>query len=134
MVSNLNAQSILGKWNNRDRKTGEINSVVEIYEKDSMLYAKIVHVINPELRDALCEKCKGSMKNKPVMGMNVLFKLKKKNENKWSEGYGLDPESGLYFNAIVKYISVNKIKIRAFALISLFGKTAYCDRTEPIKS
>lgn len=131
---NINAQSILGKWNNRDRKTGKINSIVEIYEKDSLLYAKIVHIIDPKKRDALCTKCKGSMNNKPVVGMNVLFKLKKKNENKWSDGYGLDPESGLYFNAIVKHISLNKIKIRAYALIPLFGKTAYWDRTEPLKS
>ena len=126
----MNAQSIFGEWNNRNRKTGEIDSKVKIYEKEGLIYAKIIHIIDPKLRDEVCKKCKGSMKNKPVLGMNVLFKLKQTKENKWTDGYGLDPESGLYFNAYIKLINPDKLKIRAYAAIPLFGKTAYWDKVK----
>ena len=30
----INAQTIFGKWNSKNEKTGDIDSVIEIYEKN----------------------------------------------------------------------------------------------------
>lgn len=122
-----NAQEVLGKWNNRDEKTGAIDSVVEIYKKDGMLFAKIVDIMDPELKDALCTLCKGSVKNKPALGLHVLYKLEKK-KNKWVGGYGLDPRTGHYFNVYIKLVTTDKLKVRGYAGIPIFGKTVYWDR------
>jgi len=129
IIISMNAQTVFGKWNSRDKKTGKIDSVVEIYEKDDQLFAKIIDIKDPELRDGLCTKCKGSKKDKPALGMNILYKLTPKND-KWIGGYGLDPRTGNYFNVYIKLIKPNKIKVRGYAGIPLFGKTVYWDRVE----
>ncbi|WP_439132803.1 DUF2147 domain-containing protein [Polaribacter sp.] len=123
----INAQDVFGKWNNRDEKTGEIDSVVEIYKKNGKLFAKIIDITDPELKNGLCTKCKGSKKNKPALGMDVLYNLEKKN-NKWIGGYGLEPRTGQYFNVYIKLVKPNKLKIRGYAVIPFFGKTVYWDR------
>ena len=129
----FNAQTIIGKWNSIDKKTGKIDSVVEIYEnKNGEIYAKIVDITDPKLKNGLCTLCKGSKKDKPALGMHILYKLNKVNSNKWSGGYGLDPRTGNYFNVYIKLVKPNKLKVRGYAGIPLFGKTVYWKRTNPI--
>jgi uncharacterized protein (DUF2147 family) len=124
MAFSLNAQTVIGKWNNKDEKTGKVDSTVEIYEKDGKLFGKIIDIKDPELKDALCTLCKGSAKNKPALGLHVLYHLEKKG-NKWVGGYGLDPRTGYYFNVYIKLESPNKLKVRGYAGIPFFGKTVY---------
>ena len=123
----INAQAVLGKWHNRDEKTGKIDSTVEIYEKNGKLFGKIVDIQDPKLKNALCTLCKGSAKNKPALGLHVLYELEKKG-NKWIGGYGLDPRTGYYFNVYIKLIKPNKLKVRGYAGFPIFGKTVYWDR------
>lgn len=78
----VNSQTIFGKWNNRDENTGKVDSVVEIYEKNGFAFANIIDITDPKLNAALCTKCKGSVKNKPALGLTVLYELEKK-KNKW---------------------------------------------------
>ena len=92
-----------------------------------MLFGKIVDIMDPELKGALCTLCKGSVKNKPALGLHVLYKLEKKG-NKWVGGYGLDPRTGHYFNVYIKLVKPNKLKIRGYAGIPIFGKTVYWDK------
>ena len=123
----LDAQTVLGKWNNRDEKTGEIDSTVEIYRNNGKLFGKITDIKDPKLKDALCTLCKGSVKNKPALGLHVLYELEQKG-NKWIGGYGLDPRTGYYFNVYIKLENNNKLKVRGYAGIPLFGKSVYWDR------
>lgn len=125
----MNAQTVLGKWNNRDEKTGKIDSTVEIYESNGKLFGKIVDIKDPKLKDSLCTLCKGSKKNKPVLGLHVLYHLEKKG-NKWVGGYGLDPRTGYYFNVYIKLVKANKLKVRGYAGVPIFGKSVYWDKEE----
>ena len=123
----INAQTIFDKWNTRDEKTGNINSVVEIYKKNGKAYAKIIKIIDPKYKDKLCDLCKGNNKNKPGVGINVLLKLEKKRK-KWSKGYAFDPRNGNYYNCYIKLIEPNKLKVRGFVGIPIFGETVYWER------
>ena len=119
-----NAQSIFGKWESRDEKTNKIDSVVEVYEKDGKAYAKIVEITDKTKKEALCVLCENENKNKPILGMNILTGLSK-DGNEWSGGKILDPRNGKIYKCYIKLINKNKLKIRGYIGVSLFGKTAY---------
>lgn len=125
----LNAQTIFGKWNSKNDTTGKVDSVIEVYEKDGKAYAKIIEILNPERRNAVCEMCEGDNKNKPVLGLNILTGLEK-NDDEWSGGTILDPRNGKIYKCYIALVNNHKLKIRGYIGVSLFGKTAYWERVE----
>ncbi len=121
---NINAQSIFGKWENRDETTNEVDSVIEVYEKNGKAYAKIIEITDESRQDAICDKCSGKRKNEPILGMNILSGLKK-DGSEWSGGKILDPKNGKEYKCYIKLEEKNKLKIRGYVGFSLLGRTAY---------
>lgn len=125
----INAQSIFGKWHSNNEETGEIDSVIEIYKKDGKAYAKVVEIKNPARKNAVCDKCEDKNKDKPILGLDILTGLEK-DDNEWSGGTILDPRNGKIYKCYIKLVNTNKLKIRGYIGVSLFGKTAYWQRAE----
>ncbi|MDY0781496.1 DUF2147 domain-containing protein [Tenacibaculum sp. IB213877] len=123
----INAQTIFGKWENRDEESGKVNSVIEVYEKDGKAFAKIVEITNPERKDAVCDKCDGDNKNKPILGMDILTGLEK-DGSEWSGGEILDPKKGKVYKCFIELQGKNKLKVRGYLGVSLFGRTVYWHR------
>lgn len=127
--SSINAQTIFGKWNSTNEKTGKVDSVIEVYEKDGKAFAKIVEIMNPERKNDVCKECKGDNKNKPILGMNILTGLEKDGDE-WSGGKILDPRNGKIYKCYIKLEDDKKLKIRGYLGFALIGKTAYWERAE----
>lgn len=120
----LNAQTIFGKWENRDEETGKVDSVIEVYQKDGKAYAKIIEITDQNRQDAVCDQCSGKNKNQPILGMHILNGLEKDGEE-WSGGKILDPKNGKQYKCYIKLEEDNKLKIRGYIGFSLLGRTAY---------
>jgi uncharacterized protein (DUF2147 family) len=125
----INAQTIFGKWNSTNEETGNIDSIIEVYEKDGKAFAKVIEIKGSARKNAVCEKCEDENKNKPILGLNILTGLEK-NKDEWSGGNILDPRNGRIYNCYIKLIKPNKLKIRGYIGLALFGKTAYWERAE----
>ncbi|CAM1365555.1 conserved exported hypothetical protein [Tenacibaculum litopenaei] len=125
----MQAQTIFGKWENRDEKTNRVDSVIEVYEKDGKAYAKIIEITDENRQNAVCDKCSGKNKNKPILGMNILTGLKKDGDE-WSGGKILDPKKGKEYKCFIKLENANKLKIRGYIGFSLLGRTAYWYRKD----
>jgi uncharacterized protein (DUF2147 family) len=125
----INAQTIFGKWNSKNEETGNIDSIIEVYEKDGKAFAKVIDIKGSERRKALCVQCEDENKNKPILGLNILTGLEKDGEE-WSGGSILDPRNGKVYNCYIKLVKSNKLKIRGYIGLALFGKTAYWERAE----
>jgi uncharacterized protein (DUF2147 family) len=125
----INAQTIFGKWNSTNEETGNIDSIIEVYEKDGKAFAKVIEIKGSTRKNAVCEKCEDENKNKPILGLNILTGLQE-NEDEWSGGNILDPRNGRIYNCYIKLIKPNKLKIRGYMGLALFGKTAYWERAE----
>ncbi|HEV8692986.1 MAG TPA: DUF2147 domain-containing protein [Lysobacter sp.] len=123
------ATSPLGRWKTFDDETGKPMSITEVYEaKNGKLAAKVVETLNTP--NAMCTKCSGDKKNKPVIGMPVLWNLEKTADG-WGNGQGFKPSTGDSFKAkSVKLIDGgNKLEITGCKL-ALFCRTAHWARVD----
>lgn len=124
------SQTIFGTWNTYDDVSKELESVIEIYEKDGEAFAKIIDIIDSEKRSSVCINCSGKLKNQPILNMNILSGLKKKGEE-WSGGKILDPKNGKSYKCYIKLIDKNTLKLRGYIGFSVFGRTAIWKRANP---
>jgi len=125
----VNSQSIFGKWHSTNEETGEIDSVIEVYKKQEKAFAKIIDIKNSERKNAVCDLCKDKNKNKPILGLNILTGLEQDGEE-WSGGTILDPRNGKVYKCYIHLVHKNKLKIRGYLGLAVFGKTAYWQRAE----
>ncbi len=118
------SQSILGKWKTIDDETGNERSIVEIYEADGKIYAKIVKLLIKSEENRVCENCKGANKNKPLKGLIVIDGLKK-DGNEWNGAKILDPKTGNEYKCYITLEDPNKLKVRGYLGFALLGRTQY---------
>lgn len=129
MIFNAQSQSVLGKWKTIDDATGQAKSIVEVYEKSGKVYGKIIEILNPEKRKSLCTKCVGEDKNAPILGL-VIIKDLVKDGNEYNDGKILDPLKGEEYKCFITLDGKDKLKVRGFVGVSLFGRTQYWYRVK----
>ncbi|WP_281239444.1 MULTISPECIES: DUF2147 domain-containing protein [Flavobacterium] len=129
MIFNAQSQSVLGKWKTIDDATGQAKSIVEVYEKSGKVYGKIIEILNPEKRKSLCTKCTGEDKNAPILGL-VIIKGLVKDGNEYNDGKILDPSKGEEYKCFITLDGKDKLKVRGFVGVSLFGRTQYWYRVK----
>lgn len=121
------SQSIFGKWRTIDDETGEAKSIVEIYEQGGAVFGKIVDIINPERKNALCSKCEGSDKDKPILGF-VLIRNLKKDGAYYSGGTIFDPQKGKKYKCRLGLDTSNKDLLQVRGYVAFFYATQYWER------
>lgn len=118
----MNAQSVFGKWKTIDDKTGKAKSVVEIFESNGKVVGKIVEILDPAKRDRKCEKCEGSDKNKPILGLLIIKGLEKDGDE-YNGGNITDPETGNIYKCFIKLNGKDRLTVRGYMGISLIGRS-----------
>ena len=121
------SQTIFGKWNSFNEETNKVESVIEVYEKNSKAFAKIISIKDPSRSSAKCVECNGKRKNAPILGMNILTGLNK-DGNEWSGGKILDPKNGKEYKCYIQLLDKNTLKLRGYIGFSMFGRTAIWKR------
>jgi uncharacterized protein (DUF2147 family) len=121
--------SVLGKWKTIDDDSGKALGVVHIYEEDGKIVGKVIEIINPKSRDKRCNNCAGEDINQPVLGLVILRGLKK-DGNEYNGGKILDPKHGKYYKCYITLENENKLKVRGYIGIALFGRTQYWHRVK----
>jgi uncharacterized protein (DUF2147 family) len=129
--SPVNAQSpLIGTWKTIDDEgpnKGKESSYIEIFEKNGMYSGKITRLlIDPP--DKICDKCKGDLKNKLLIGMIIVKDMKKtgnvdkKIGEEYTGGTILDPDSGDVYKCKM-WVKDDVLTARGFIGISLFGRS-----------
>ncbi len=122
------SQSPLGHWKIFDESDGEAKSIVEIYEKDGLLAAKVVEFF-PSATVTHCTKCKDEFKGKSLLEMDIISGMVEY-EDKWDDGKILDPERGKEYSCQISFKDSNTLKVRGYIVKPLFGKTHLWYRAE----
>ncbi len=124
------AADFAGKWKTVDDKTGFSRGDVLVIKNNDGTYSGKIIAIRP-LPDKplveMCEKCKGALKNKPYVGLEIVsgFKQNPKSENEYTDGRVLDPLSGNVYNGKVKINAKGtRLTMRGYIGISALGRSA----------
>ena len=127
LFSSLSAQSVIGKWKTIDDETGEAKSIIDIYEQDGKLYGIVVEILNANKKDALCVKCEGSKKDKPILTMIIIDGLTK-DEDEYDGGTILDPQNGKTYKCSLKLDPEDSDILQVRGYVAFFYKTQYWKR------
>lgn len=117
----LFAQStIVGKWTTVD-ENGKDKSIVEIFQgSNGLYYGKIIKLlIKPN--NANCTACKGKLKDKPLIGLEIINGLGK-DGSEFAGGTITDPKSGKTYKCIISRDG-DKLNVRGYVGIAALGRT-----------
>lgn len=117
------AQNIEGTW--KTYEDGELKSEIELYEKNGMIYGKVVAIHNPDdgNYDPICTTCSGRRKNKPLKGMIIIQNLKKDGSEWYADDGVFHPDNDDYYDVRMWLDSENKLAIRGY--LGWFYQTNY---------
>lgn len=115
----------VGLWKSIDDKSGKPKALIRITENGGELQGKIEKLFleadadkNPK-----CDKCEGSNKDQPIIGMTILFGLKKDGDE-YTGGKILDPGNGKLYSSKLSVIENNKkLSVRGYIGTPLFGRS-----------
>jgi len=119
------AGSPVGNWRSIDDETKQERSIVSITEENGELKGVVQRIFDQPGDDPaqLCEQCKDERKGKPIIGMTILWGLRKDGDA-WTGGEILDPKNGKIYRCTITLSEDGKsLNIRGFIGISLIGRT-----------
>ena len=116
------SQTIFGKWKTIDDETGKEKGIVEIFERNGKIFGRIIDILDIEHKHHKCEKCEGEDNNKPILGLTII-KGMKKNGNVYEGGKVLDPKNGKSYQCKISLDGKDKLIVRGYIGISLFGRS-----------
>jgi uncharacterized protein (DUF2147 family) len=123
----------VGKWHSIDDKTKEVKSEISITESDGVLSGKVTKLLRKDAKqDAVCEECKGALKDKPILGLEIIHGAKKEaNEDVWTGGKILDPENGKEYRLkMTPEDGGKKLAVRGYIGSPVFGRSQTWVRVE----
>lgn len=117
--------SPVGVWRTIDDKTKKERSIIRITEANGELQGVVEKIFDQPGDDPahLCKECKGDLKDKPIIGMRILWGLKKDGAG-WSGGEILDPKNGRTYKAkLTPAVDGSTLDVRGYIGVSLIGRT-----------
>ena len=114
-----------GVWRTIDDKTDKVRSIIRISGVNGELRGVVEKIFDQPDDDPahLCKECKGDRKDKPIVGMTILWGLAK-DGNGWAGGEILDPKNGKIYRAKMSLAEDGmRLNVRGFVGVSLLGRT-----------
>lgn len=125
--------NVLGAW-----KTDGGDSILELFKCGEKICGKIVWLKVPnyiDSNDGPVGDIKVDRKNpdaalrrRPILGLQVISGLAATGDNRWEGGACYDPESGKSYKCKMHLRSTDKLELRGYIGISLFGRTLVLTR------
>jgi len=124
------SQSIFGKWKTIDDRTGNPKAVIDIYEKDGLMYGHVVEILEEGKENALCIKCDGEKKDKPVLGMTIIEGAEHRGDGVYKGDTLFDPEQAMTFRCKIWLNPDNSDELKVRGYLAFLYRTQTWIRVE----
>lgn len=121
--------AICGKW-----MSAEKNLAVEVYRNKQAYRAKIIYFTGGVTKDKPMEAVTDiknpdpALRNRKVLGLNVLEGLSYAKPNAWEGGKIYEVQSGKYWNAAAYLDKNGQLKVKGYWHMKLIGRTMTFNR------
>jgi uncharacterized protein (DUF2147 family) len=115
------SHAVTGLWLSADKR-----GIIRIYEQDGRFYGRLVWLLEPEddqgntILDS--ENPDPEKRDRPILGLQMVFGLEY-SSGEWRNGEIYDPESGNTYSARLRLNGSNRMDLRGFIRIPMFGRT-----------
>ncbi|MDO1511302.1 DUF2147 domain-containing protein [Maribacter confluentis] len=123
-------QSVFGKWKTIDDRTGLPKGVIEIYEKDGLMYGKVIKILEEGKEGVTCVKCDGELKDKPVEGMEIITAGERNDDGEWKGKRLFDPEQAMTFRFKIWLNPDNSDELKVRGYLAFIYRTQTWVRVE----
>lgn len=123
-------EEVLGKWYNAEK-----TSQIQVYQSGDKFYGSIAWLKEPN-DDATGQprldkfNPSESLRDKPILGLVILRGFKADGDKFWSGGTIYDPRDGKTYSCNMTLTEPDKLDIRGYVGISLFGRTTSWSRVK----
>jgi uncharacterized protein (DUF2147 family) len=127
------SSGILGIW-----KTEMDESKVEVYQCGAKICGKIIWLKNPnytDSRDGVIgtpvidrKNPDPSLKSRPVLSLQILEGFTAEGNNTWVNGTCYDPKSGHTYRGKIHLATPDRLELRGYVGLPLFGRTSVWTR------
>ncbi len=126
--SQYKADDIIGIWLTGGKEPAKI----QVYKSGEKFYGKIIWLKNPtengkQRVDA--NNPDDAKRSTPIIGLVMLIGFKFDGDDEWKGGDIYDPESGKTYSSYLYLKDKNRLRVRGYVGISLFGRTETWTRT-----
>ena len=124
---------VLGPW-----KTDGGDSWVELFRCGEAICGTIISPKGPEDIDSRygrvgkaevdCKNPDPALRNRPIIGMEIMKGFTAKGDNQWGSGICYNPESGKSYKCKMHIVSPDRLELRGYIWIPFFGRTVVLTR------
>jgi uncharacterized protein (DUF2147 family) len=114
-----------GLWKTIDDTSGKPKALIRISESNGELSGRIEKIFPEPGKDPdpLCTKCEGTRKDQKVIGMTILFGMKRDGDE-YNGGQILDPDNGKIYRSKLSLIDGGKkLNVRGYIGVPMLGRT-----------
>jgi len=123
-----------GLWKTIDDETKKEKSLIRITESGGVFTGKLEKLLDPTAKaDAVCDKCSDERKDKPLVGMTIIQRVKHSADDpeRWDGGEILDPNNGKSYKVRLTPADGGKrLDVRGYIGAPLLGRTQTWIRVE----
>lgn len=112
---------VTGLWLSADKR-----GIIHIYEQDSLFFGRLVWLKEPEddqgnaILDS--ENPDPAKRDRPILGLQMVFGLEY-SDGEWRNGEIYDPESGNTYSARLRLNGSDRMDLRGYIRLPIFGRT-----------
>ncbi|MCA1803626.1 MAG: DUF2147 domain-containing protein [Rhodothermaceae bacterium] len=115
------SHAVTGLWLSADKR-----GIIRIYEQDGRFFGRLVWLLEPEddqgntILDS--ENPDPEKRDRPILGLQMVFGLEY-SSGEWRNGEIYDPESGKTYSARLRLNGNNRMDLRGYIRLPMFGRT-----------
>jgi len=125
---------ITGLWQEYDDDTGKVDALIRITKRSDNSYEGVVEKIVEQAGVAsenTCSHCTGELHNHPMLGLRILWDMKRKDKLHYEGGQILDPDDGKTYKCRIQLTEDEKtMQVTGFINFSWIGQSEIWRRNE----